>query len=245
MVNGKTRPQPPVQRMTACAVIASTLPDHQLDRDDALHPAVVDQQLASRTTRRSGRRSVYFSEVWNSVWSMWKPVLSAANHVRIFFMPPNGRTAMRPSGSRLHGQPQCSSRSSSSRRFLDERLDGVLVAQPVAAGDGVVGVLVEAVVGADDAGGAALGRDGVAAHRIDLGDDGDAESGFVSAMAMAARSPAPPPPTRRTSWERVTAGASYSAERSSSTRMAPSWRTTFRLTLPSWYSWRMLRQPHA
>ena len=44
---------------------------------------------------------------------MWKPVLSAANHVRMFFIPPKGRTAMRPSGSRLHGQPQCSMRSSS------------------------------------------------------------------------------------------------------------------------------------
>ena len=91
---------------------------------------------------------MYLSEVWKSVCSMWKPVLSAANHVRIFFMPPNGRTATRPSGSRLQGQPQCSSRSSSSRRFPDERLDGVLIAEPVAAGDGVVAVLVEAVVGA-------------------------------------------------------------------------------------------------
>ena len=32
-------------------------------------------------------------------------------------------------------------------RLVDEGLDRVLVAQPVAAGDGVVGVLVEAVVG--------------------------------------------------------------------------------------------------
>ena len=55
----------------------------------------------------------YFSEVWNSVCSRWKPVLSAANQVRFFFMPPNARTATCPSGSRLHGQPQCSSRSSS------------------------------------------------------------------------------------------------------------------------------------
>ena len=44
---------------------------------------------------------------------MWKPVLSAANHVRWAFMPPNGRTATLPSGSRLQGQPQCYSRSSS------------------------------------------------------------------------------------------------------------------------------------
>src|SRR5262249_19752129 len=64
------------------------------------------------------------------------------------------------------------------RRLLDEGLDGILVAQPVAAGDGVVGVLVERVVSADDAGSAALGGDGMAAHRVDLGDDRDAEAGI-------------------------------------------------------------------
>ena len=60
-----------------------------------------------RTTLRNLR------EVWNRVWSMWKPVLSAANHVRIFVMPPKGRTAIRPSASRLQGQPQWSRRKSS------------------------------------------------------------------------------------------------------------------------------------
>ena len=56
----------------------------------------------------------YFRVVWNNVWSRWKPVLSAANHVRSIFIPPKGRTAMWPSGSRFQGQPQCSSRSISS-----------------------------------------------------------------------------------------------------------------------------------
>ena len=49
------------------------------------------------------------SEVWNSVCSMWKPVLSAANHVRCTFMPPKKRTLTLPSAWRLQGQPQCSS----------------------------------------------------------------------------------------------------------------------------------------
>ena len=61
---------------------------------------------------------VYLSEVWNRVWSMWKPVLSAAYQVRIFFIPPKGRTATRPSGVRLQGQPQCSRRKSSSGASL-------------------------------------------------------------------------------------------------------------------------------
>jgi len=62
--------------------------------------------------------------------------------------------------------------------FLDEGFDGVLIAEPVAAGDGVVGVFVERVVGFDDAGGAAFCGDGVAPHGIDLGDDGDFEVGI-------------------------------------------------------------------
>ena len=56
-------------------------------------------------------------------------------------------------------------------RLVDERLDCVLVAQPVAAGDGVVGVLVETVVIGGDTGCAALGGHRVAAHRIDLRND--------------------------------------------------------------------------
>jgi hypothetical protein len=62
--------------------------------------------------------------------------------------------------------------------FLDEGFDGVLIAEPVAAGDGVVSVLVERVVGFDDAGGAAFGGDSVAPHGIDLGDDGDFQVGI-------------------------------------------------------------------
>src|SRR6202795_883436 len=62
--------------------------------------------------------------------------------------------------------------------FFYEGFDGVLIAEPVAAGDGVVGVLVERVVGFDDAGGAAFGGDGVTPHGIDLGDDGDFQVGI-------------------------------------------------------------------
>jgi hypothetical protein len=56
----------------------------------------------------------------------------------------------------------------------DERLDGILIAQPVAAGNGVVGVFFEAVVGRYHTCGPALGRDCVAAHRVNLRDDRDA-----------------------------------------------------------------------
>ena len=79
---------------------------------------------------------------------MWKPVLSAANQVRIFFMPPNGRTAMLAVRLAAPGTAPMLQAQQLLRGLLDERLHGVLVAQPIAAGDGVVGVLVEAVVGA-------------------------------------------------------------------------------------------------
>ena len=65
------------------------------------------------------------------------------------------------------------------RRFLDEHLDRVLVGQPVRAADGVVDVVLGAVVVLDHRRHAALGGDGVAAHGIDLGHDADAEVGVL------------------------------------------------------------------
>ena len=85
------------------------------------------------------------------------------------------------------------------RRLLDEVLDHVLVAEEVGALHGVVGVHLEAVVVARDGRGAALGGHRVAAHRIDLRDQRDADVGEASTAAIAARSPAQPPPTMTTS----------------------------------------------
>jgi len=64
------------------------------------------------------------------------------------------------------------------RSFFDEGFDRILIAQPVAAGDGVVGVFVETVVGFRNAGRTAFSRDGVAPHGIDLGDDSNTEFGI-------------------------------------------------------------------
>src|SRR6266540_1734673 len=112
VVNRKTRPQPPVASTTALAVIGSTRP---VASSRSATPQTLPSSTSNRVTYHSSYRVTlsYLSVVWNRVCSMWKPVLSAANQVRFFFMPPKARTATRPSGSRLHGQPQCSSRSSS------------------------------------------------------------------------------------------------------------------------------------
>ena len=64
------------------------------------------------------------------------------------------------------------------RRLAHESFDGVLIAQPIAPGDSVVAVFVERVVRLGHAGRAALGRDRVAAHGIDLGDHRHAEFGI-------------------------------------------------------------------
>ena len=117
-------------------------------------------------------------------------------------------------------------------RFLHEGLDRILIAEPVAARDGVVGVLVEAVVGRDGAGGAALGGDGVAAHRVDLGDDGDTQPGIGlgdgdrGAQARAAAA-------HEHDVMRRGHVLGYSAEMSSSTSTWPSCRTILRLNVPS------------
>src|SRR5262249_54188911 len=49
--------------------------------------------------------------------------------------------------------------------------------EPVAAGDGVVSMFIQAVIGFDYTRSSALRRYGVTAHGIDLGDDCDAELG--------------------------------------------------------------------
>jgi len=59
--------------------------------------------------------------------------------------------------------------------FLDEGGNGVVVAQPVAVGDSIVGILIQAVVWLDHTHISTLRRNSVAAHGVSLGNDGDAE----------------------------------------------------------------------
>ena len=57
--------------------------------------------------------------------------------------------------------------------IVDEVVDHVLLTQPVATGYGVVEVVFEGVIITDNTGGTALCGHCVAAHRVDLGDQGD------------------------------------------------------------------------
>ena len=62
--------------------------------------------------------------------------------------------------------------------FLHQIIDGILVAQPIAAADRVVEMMVETVVGLDNAGRTAFRRAGMTAHRIDLGYEADCQCGI-------------------------------------------------------------------
>ena len=94
------------------------------------------------------------------------------------------------------------------RCLVDEHLDGVLVAEPVAAGDRVVDVLVEAVVRRDRPRGAALGGDAVAAHRVDLGHHRHVERRIgLRHRDGSTQAGGSPPPTIRTSWAATTASS--------------------------------------
>src|SRR5690242_18698267 len=59
------------------------------------------------------------------------------------------------------------------RSLVHKGLHGGLVAQPVPARNGVVGMLFEAVARSDDPCRPAFCRDGMAAHWVDLRDDRD------------------------------------------------------------------------
>src|SRR5712691_2764906 len=116
-------------------------------------------------------------------------------------MPPKGRTLTRPSGSRLHGQPQCSSwitspgasftkastTSWSARKSLPKIVSFACVSRLS------LSRMTAAVPPSADT---VWLRMGYTFERTAIESRGDS-----SAAAMAARSPAPPPPiTRRSCW---------------------------------------------
>src|SRR3954447_18028778 len=198
VVNGKTFPQPPVHRITDLAATAWIRP---VISSMATTPCTRPSSTSSLVTNHSSYRvsASYFSDVWNSACSMWNPVLSAANQVRIFFMPPNARTAMWPSGCRLQGQPQCSSwRSSRGASSTNASTASWSASQSLPE---MVSWMCSSRVSPSAMTPAAPPSADTVWLRIGYTLDITATSsrGLVSAMAMAARRPAPPPPIRRTS----------------------------------------------
>src|SRR4051812_45853102 len=198
VVNGKTFPQPPVHKITDLAATAWMRP---VISSMATTPWTRPSSTSSLVTNHSSYRvsASYFSDVWNSACSMWNPVLSAANQVRIFFMPPNARTAMWPSGCRLQGQPQCSSwRSSRGASSTNASTASWSASQSLPE---MVSWMCSSRVSPSAMTPAAPPSADTVWLRIGYTLDITATSsrGLASAIAMAARSPAPPPPIRITS----------------------------------------------
>ena len=174
VVKGKILPQPPVQRMTALAVMARILPGGQLDGHHALTPSVVHEQLGDEELVVSLDDVVLERGLEQRVEQVeaglvggeprpldLHPAEGAHGDVAVRLPAPGAAPVLEPQHLL--------------RRLPHEGLHRVLVAEPVPSGDGVVGVLVEAVRRLDHGGGAALRGDGVAPHGIHLGDHGDAE----------------------------------------------------------------------
>src|SRR5215213_3413403 len=199
VVNGKTLPQPPVQRITAFAATAWILPViSSTATTPCTRPSSTSSLVANHSSYRVNRS--YFSDVWNSACSMWNPVLSAANQVRIFFMPPNARTATWPSGCRLHGQPQCSS-CSSSRGASSTNASTASWSASQSLPEMVSWMCSSSVSPSAMTPAAPPSAETVwlrIGYTLDI--TATSRPGLVSAIAIAARSPAPPPPISSTSW---------------------------------------------
>src|SRR2546428_7568279 len=78
--------------------------------------------------------------------------------------------------------------------FLHEGFHGILIAQPVPTGNRVVGMIVQGVAGFDYRSSAALGGNGVAAHRVNLGDHSDIEAGVYLPGSKRGAGDGPPAP---------------------------------------------------
>ena len=181
--------------ITALASDQPEFAGRDLDRDHALHPAVVDDQVDAEVLVEALDRRVLDRRLEQRVQHVEAGLvggepraldLHAAEgaHVGVAV----GRAAPRAAPVlHLHHLVV---------RMRDEILDHVLLAQPVAAATVSLKCCSRLSCGCVTAGGAAFGRHRVAAHRIDLGDAARRVSdGSASATAMAARSPAPPAPT--------------------------------------------------
>jgi hypothetical protein len=162
---------------TDFAAMTSDASGHQLDRHDSVHASVIDEEPCHEpfvvapdvcVLQRRLEQRVQHVEAGLVRGKPGAHVLHTAEGAH--GDPPVGFTAPRT--------PPVLQLQQLARSLLHKRLDRVLVTEPVAARDGVVGVLIEGVAFGDRAGCAALGGHRVAAHRIDLRDHGHAETGI-------------------------------------------------------------------
>src|SRR5262249_345561 len=148
----------------------------ELDGDHALDAAIVDEELGDEPLVVAGDRGVLERGLEERVKHVEAGFVGGVPGTHLLHAAEGTHTDS-PVRLATPGAPPVLEAQELLGRLLDEGLHSVLVAEPVAAGDRVVAGLVEAVVGADHTRGAALGRDRVAAHRVDLGHHRDADPG--------------------------------------------------------------------
>ena len=145
VVNGKTLPQPPVAEDDRLRGDRPDPSGAQLDRHHAVHPAVVDEQPGHEPLVVALDRAV-----------LQRGLEQRVQHVEA------GLVRGEPGAHLLHAAERADrdvpvrlpapraapvlELEQLARSLVDERLDRVLVAEPVAAGDGVVDVLLDGVV---------------------------------------------------------------------------------------------------
>ena len=146
----------------------------QLDPDDAVHPVLVDQQRGHVPLVVAGDLLVLQRGLEQRVQQVEAGLVRREPGAHLLHAAEGADRDLAVRGAAPRAAPVLQLHQLD-RRLRDEGLDRVLVTQPVAARHRVVGVLVQAVVGRDDRRSAALGRDRVAAHRVDLRHDRDAQ----------------------------------------------------------------------
>ncbi len=163
----------------------------KLDSNHAARAPVIDEDLRRENLVVAGERAVLERGLEERVQHVEAGLVGGEPRAHLLHSAErtNGDTAV---GQAAPGASPMLEPQQFVGHFVDEGLDHVLVAEPIAARDGVVDVLLDGVVVTDYAGGAAFGRDRVAAHRVNLRDHrdielrigfGDSDSGAESGAA--------------------------------------------------------------
>ena len=153
------------------------LAGHKFDGHDALHAAIVHQELGDKPFVVTGDGVVFQSGLKESVQHVEAGFVGGKPRAHLFHAAESADGDVSVGLAAPRAAPMLEAQQFFGG-FLDEGLHGVLVAEPVAAGNGVVGVLVETVTRFNDTRCAAFRRNRVAPHGVDLGDHGDVEFGI-------------------------------------------------------------------
>ena len=140
---------------------------HQFDRNYALHAAIVDEQLGDEPLVVAMNLVVLERGLKEGVQNVEAGLISGEPGALLLHSAKGAYRDVAVGLAAPGASPVLKSQELL-RRFSYKGLDGILIAEPVAAGDCVVTMVVERVVGLSHTGSAAFGGNGVAAHGIDL-----------------------------------------------------------------------------